>query len=201
MYYIISNIIIKNLIHKGYISSKKEKSKQILVEYIIALVTNIVIAAGIGHTLKIENQLIIYSIFYTILRSSNGGNYLKLNIKNAITRWCFGIALLLGSEYMIGNLYGKIMLLCFCFISFLAVVTLAPFKAKKISLPEEIEQKLWKRSAVTVTILCAFLAVCIIAMPSSIIASAVIGIFVQSISLLPTPIVNKQIIELESYVA
>lgn len=63
------------------------KAVRIILEYVVTILINAVLAAGIGHTFQVEGRLIIFSIFYSVLRVSTGGAYLKLEIKNSIIRW------------------------------------------------------------------------------------------------------------------
>lgn len=182
---------------KGFI--RNAKRGQVIIEYILSVIANILIASGIGHTLDMEKQMIVFSIFYTILRSSSGGNYLKLNTKNTVSIWGFGAAAIFGIEYILEGDYGRIVLLVFLIVSLLTVMVLAPFRIHKINIPEDIIKDLTKRSSITICLECLCLAVGIWTFNSNIVAAAIVGVFIQSMSLILIPIRQKQIVDFQLY--
>lgn len=182
------------LLKKGYIKAKQTKAMHLFVEYVLSLVINILVASAVGYTLEMENKMIVFSVFYTILRNSNGGNYLKLNLKNTVTIWGLGVACLIGVENIISEPYSKMVLLCMLAISILIVFLMVPFKAQKIDIPSELMKGLSKRSIITISGECIILVIAILIFNSAIVAAAAIGVFVQSVSLLPMPNQKRQLI-------
>lgn len=197
MYYVIASKIVGYFMKRGCI--KNEKRGQIIIEYTLSLLINILIASGIGHTLDMENQMVVFSIFYTLLRTSNGGNYLKLNTKSTVSLWAFAAAAILGMEYIVGNDFGNIMLMAGLALSFFVVIFFAPFKGKQFNVPEDVRKDLARRSKITICLECTCLAVGMWTLNSSLIAAAIVGVFIQSMSLLLMSGRQMQVVDLQVY--
>lgn len=199
MYYIIANKILKYFIDKGYVDGNSMKNWQLIIEYTLSLLVNVLVASGIGHTLDMEREMIVFSIFYTVLRVSNGGNYLKVNVKNTVSLWGFGAAILFCTEYMISESYGSYVLLLFLAISLGLVISVIPLEMRRSNLPEEVKHNLSRRSIITISIECVCLLAGICVFHNTLIAAAVAGVFIQSVSLVMISPRSRQIIDFSQY--
>lgn len=196
MYYLVINRLVGMLKNKGYIKDKYDKVVNVAAEYIVALVINIILASGIGHTFQIEKELIVFSIFYTILRVSTGGNYLKLDLKSSITRWILGVLLIRVAEIIEFEMSTKWIMVAFLVISFVAVLGLAPYRANRMNLLDQTKQTLRKRSVLTISLWSLVLLPAMLLFENIFIIAAVIGLFVQSLSLLSVSVESKHVVEL-----
>lgn len=194
MYHILANKLMEYLVKEEYVKREKADSYQLFIEYFLSLVINILIASGLGHTLEMENEMIVYSIFYTFLRNSNGGTYMKVNAKQAVSFWVMGTVGILGMNYLYNESYGKVVMVAILLISFLLVVLLAPYRGRREVFPEQVRKVLRDRSLITASIECIFLFSTVFAWDSNLVAAAIAGVFMQSVSLLPTMNKERQII-------
>ena len=198
MYYIIINKIFNHMLVKKGLGCEKSVIWKSAIEYMLPLLINILVASGIGHTLDMETKMIVFSIFYTILGVGTGKNYLKLDIKNTVAFWGLGTAFLFGSEQIMRGTYGKYVLACLLLVSFL-IVWMLPLKMRKLIWTERIRKEINSSGKVIITIECIFLLIYIFLLESNLIVAAVIGVFIQSLSLIMIPLRHRQIIELCTY--
>lgn len=199
MYYLVADKLTDLLKKKEYIKEEQYKIMKVIIEYLVAIAINMVLAAGIGHTFQIESKLIVFSIFYSIVRVSTGGCYLKLDMKNSIMRWALAIVLIRVAEILAIDMAEKWIMVCFLVMSVVTVLTLAPGKLGKVEFSEEMIKSLRKRSILTITVIGVLLLVGVLFFDNAMITSGIVGVFVQSLSLLPTSMVNRQVVELENY--
>ncbi len=199
MYYLIADRLVCLLKKRNIIKKENNKIMKTVIEYIVTMFINAILAAGIGHTFQIESKLIVFSIFYSILRVSAGGCYLKLDMKNSVMRWALAVVLIRVAEIVALDMAEKWIMVSFILMSAMTVLAFAPCKSGKTELPDVVKQSMRKRSIVTIAVLSALLLVGIVFFENNNVISAVVGVFVQSLSLLPTSMVGKQVVELETY--
>lgn len=183
MYYLIVNKLIGQMENGRCIAEKNKGKWQMVLNYLFPIFMNMVIASGIGHTFKMELPMIVFSIFYTVLRVGCDGNYLKLDVKGAAVRWATGIVLISAINMFEVKTEGRLLLLAFLAFSMLAVGTLAGKRRKK--------------SVILASFLCSSLIIPVLAIDSIWVTAAVVGVLVQSLSLLPTQAVREQLVEPE----
>lgn len=200
MYYLVVNRLVTMLREKVDINEKNMRLINIAAEYITTIVINLFLAAGIGHTFQIENQLILFSVFYSVLRVSNGGNYLKLNLKKSIARWGCAIVLIRVVEELGMNTEVKWMILFLLALSLIITFILAPYGAESFNVAEDIKGLLQKRSTFTISAMFVIiLAGCFIFSVGTVF-SATMGVFLQSLTMLPAPAIKNQVVELNPIV-
>ncbi len=194
MYYLIADKFVTMLKKKGYVREERSKFINTVMQYLCTLFINIILAAGIGHTFQIESQLIVFSIFYSVLQVSHGGIFLKLDIKNSVIRWILAVVLICVAKIMAFDMYTKWMMVSFLLISLVASLVLVPYRTNSMSLPDEIRKSLQKRSIITISALCVLLVIGLLLFENEFMISAIIGVFVQCLSLLPTSVAHKQMV-------
>lgn len=195
MYYLVADKLMTLLRSKQLINKKYEKIIGIVLEYVAALGINMFLAAGIGHTFQIEKQLIVFSIFYTVMRVSNGGNYLKVDIKNSVTRWGCAVLFIRVAENVVPDLQTKGIVLSILLLCFIIMLTLAPCVINNINVSDEIKQYLRKSSILFISAIITLLLVACLLCDNSFIISATMGVFLQSLTLLYASAIKKQSVE------
>ena len=195
MYCIMANKIRWVLSKKGY----EKNIKQSWIEYIAAIFLNFLLASGIGYTFGIDKQMIVFSVFYSVLRVSTGGGIVKLNVKNAITLWGTGIICIVGLQSIMYDRYFKILLLLLIAVSVCTVLFLLPSKIKKMKIKEDKAETIKKGSRWTVWIESCILIIGVLLFNQGVVVSAVVGMFVQSISILTIIEKNVEVVDTALY--
>jgi hypothetical protein len=133
------------------------------------------------------------------MRNASGGSLLKLNVKNAVSRWIMGIALLVGINITsLSNVYHNFLMFALSMLSILIVMFTIPVRNQKIRMPLEVRIILKKEIILSIVILCIGLATLLFMENSDMVTAAIVGIFIQSLSLLNFSVDKREIINFES---
>lgn len=171
------------------------KRYTLFLEYLFSVVVNIVFAAALGHTFRIEKEMIVFAVCYTILRVSNGGNYLKINIKNVCSAWGAGVIILYAMKFYACDMIEKDAIYAILLICILCVGFLVPHNIQNLELGQILSGCIYKRSIATVLAesVCILLGMFFVDYKTFV--PAVIGLLMQSISLVSGIFDKEQIVE------
>jgi len=172
-----------------------QEKYRLLFEYFFSVAINVVFAAAIGHTFCIENEMIVFAICYTVLRVSNGGNYLKVNLKNVSSVWGIGLITLYGMKFYANDIIGNDIIYVLLMISILCVSVLVPYNIQNLDLVQKMKGRICKGSVATILAECACILFGMAFVERQMIFAAVIGVLMQSISLVSGVCNKKQNIE------
>lgn len=200
MYYIIEKKILQYFNLNNGKNKKKEKFLSLVIEYFFPVLISVTIASAIGYTLQIEVPAMIFSIFYSLQKTSGGGNYMKFNLKSSATFWAFGIIILKASEYIMAELYFQEIAALLLFASFLIAITMTPMKIDRMSTSENMKKGLKKRNFIAVSLFTVCLGAGMLILKNNWTTAGIIGMFAQSLSTLQTPLSKAQMVEFETYV-
>lgn len=182
MYHIITIKFLERFFGKPDMRNNRLWEKY--VEYLLPLILNTMVASGIGHTFEIEIEMIMFSIFYTVLRTSNGGNYYKINVKNTLFFWSSAVVVLKTIPYIIAAEYGKILLLIFILGSLAIVFIFLPVSIRQREFPKNVRKTILKTSYAVILLESLPLLIGTFFCINRFIVAAVSGVLLQSISLI-----------------
>lgn len=183
MYCLVVNKLMDKLAESNRAIEAGKDKYQMVLSYLLPILLNVLMASALGHTFKMETPMIVFSIFYTVLRVRCGGNLLKLDIKGALIRWVMGMILIKAVYMFEGSVESVWMLVSFLAISVLSVVIMTKAEGKN--------------GAGLVLIMGIGLLAAVLAVDSIIVTAAVVGVLMQSLSLLTVENIKCQVNRLE----
>ena len=184
MYCLVVNKLMEKLAKSSRVVEADKEKYQMVLSYLLPILINALMASALGHTFKMETPMIVFSIFYTVLRVRCGGNLLKLDIKGSLVRWVMGMILIKAVCMFEGSVESVWMLGSFLVISVLSVVIMTIAEGKNgIGL---------------VLILGSGLLVAVLAVDSIIVTAAVVGVLMQSLSLFTVENIKCRVNRLET---
>ena len=196
MYHIMTIKFLEIFFGKSDIRSNNLRNK--CVEYLLPLIFNMVVSSGIGHTFEIESEMIIFSMFYTVLKTSNGGYYYKFNVKNTIFLWSSAVVILKSIPYILLLSYGKVLLFTFLIGSLIIVFCFLPIVIQQSESPKNMRKVILKTSYKIILLESIPLIYGIFFYQNKFIVAAIVGIMIQSISLILVQERDKQVISLHN---
>lgn len=192
MYHVIVRKVYRILFSNSNI--KNTHLCGLCIEYLLPLVLNSIIASGIGYTFEVETEMVIFSVFYTILKTSNGGNYYKLNLKNAIFVWSSAVVAIKAIPYSLAFPYQKSILVIVLVSSLIITFAFFPILIQKMGFSKEMQKMFLHMSYTVITIECVPLIVGVALSSNQLITAAIVGVLLQNISLFWTQKKDQQLI-------
>lgn len=190
MYQYLSKRITNYVITCNLAEEKYRPLYEYGFEGVISIAFNTLLVLCTGILLNMEIEMLVYMAFYVILRRKAGGAHRNLHWKCITTYLLITVISIKIMKLMINSLQGYstmaiVWLICLI-ISGMFVFILAPVDSKNKRL-EAIQRKKLKRESRIVIIVEILIILLFIAFKKSpiIINSAIAGVFVESILLLP----------------
>lgn len=199
MYYIIVKQIMDYLIKNKKIKSENEKRVGILMEYAVSLAINLFIAIGVGYTLNMETGLIVFATFYTVLRTSVGGCFYKINVKNSIMTWIMGIVIIAAMNYLINEQMTTIISIMMLVFSIGMTMILTRLNMHELDVSVDVKNNIKFRSIVTIIVESFILAIAIAFSKNTIAIAGVVGVFSQSMMIMQWMSKEECLVEVNNY--
>jgi accessory gene regulator B len=154
------------------------------IEVLISLFINLVILSFTAYILKKQAELIIFILFFSVLRSYAGGYHAKTHIECMVLSFCIFMISALSSTYLAE--YGEIILISGILLSVTMVFFLAPAESENKPLSKKQRAK-YKKISRIIVILLSVSAVCLYFIRDAagyVYITAAVAMSVESVSLL-----------------
>lgn len=160
-------------------------------ECFIATIGNIFIVLLTGLVLNMEKELVVYMIFYSILRTQSGGCHQASHVKCIITYIILAISSIQFLKWVYMTRFGLLLLIMFTFFSVLLVHRYAPIGSNNKAVTKEQWLLNKKRSRIIIIVESSIIGLALVLNLKLLSISALAAVMVQSMTL--TPIFIKRV--------
>lgn len=154
------------------------------IEVLISLFVNLIILSLTAYILKKQTELLVFIVFFSVLRTFAGGYHAKTHVECVVLSFCFFVLSALSSTYLIE--YGKTILISGILFSIIMVFLLAPSESENKPLGKK-ERAKYKKFSRTIVIVLSLLAIYLYFIREStdcVYLTAVVAMSIESVSLL-----------------
>lgn len=184
MYYLFIKAISDYLFEIKKIRIENRERFEIFLEYLVSLTINLFIAIGVGYTIKMQSELVVFGLSYTLLRTSVGGCYYKLNIKDSFITWIMGISIIMAMNYLIEYQTTIILSILMIVFSIGMTIVLSRINMHDIDISLAMKNNIKFRSVVMIMVESFVLLFGFATVYNSLVIAGIVGIFSQSMMII-----------------